>query len=261
MRDRGMLDNRYVLVNGSFANLNIDGLLTIDGAADDNIFRLGEVALDLDFTGTDYDTVAECEAMGLKFGDSVTYPFPDQLVPAYATDEPWSHDAGTGWKVTLASGVSSGGFILVPLMRPGNWEAEVVIDFTPTNVDQVGLVNVGYISNSNHMGANAVLLDISVIASEVTTVLQTNDGDDTPTSRYTGAAQGTGNITLALRSINGVLEVYDDQDNLWHPYEGHQSTGISYTAGWVYFGLTNLSTHADPWVGVHIRNFKLTYLL
>jgi len=245
----------YLNVGG---DINVDGMVNIGSG----IFRLAETALDLDFTGV-YDTKAECEALGLKFGDSNSYPFPDQLVPGYATNKAWSHSAGTGWTATLVGGEASGGFIIVPIMRPGNWEIEIVVDYTPDNdnANQIGFIHLGYISNSNHMGAEAALLDVSTLTSTVNTYLYTNDGDDTITSRYSGAAQSAGDITLALRSVNGVLQIYDDQDNAWHDYEGHQTTTVSYTAGWTFFGISNVSTAPAPWTGVHIKSFKLTYLL
>ena len=152
--------------------------------------------------------------------------------------------------------------MLIPLVRPGNWQIECTLDYTPDNVNQEGILALGYISNSNHMGACGSLADESAIASEVEAWIETNDGEDTLTNRYTGAVQGVGDIVLGFRSVNGVIEVYDDDDNAWHSYEGHPTTTVSYTAGWAFLQFYNLGGFgsSDPWTGVHIKSLTLTYL-
>lgn len=241
------------------SSLNSDGLLTLDGdgGGDDNIWRMGEVVLDLDFTGTDYDTVAECNAVGLKFSDS-DVPFPSFITGT--TTGTWTHVAGQGWEAVPTGAAWEGPAILVPLCRADNWELEIVIDFVPTNVNQKGYVVFGYLANSNNYGTMVYIVDTSVVASQLQVYMYTNDGDDTGTARYIGVAlAGTADRMYRFRCENTCVRVWDDQDNAWHDYEGRYNAGIAYTAAHTFIQMRNHD--GTYWSDVYLKSLKLTYLL
>lgn len=239
--------------------IDMDGLLKVDGAADDNVWRIAEIVLDLDFTGTDFDTKTECQAVGLRFSDSDT-PFPGTL--RVTIGDGWSHSAGNGWLPT-STVQNQGPGILIPLVRPGNWELEAVINYPAQAVNRTGGLGSGYIANSNHVGGFVWLVDGSAAAQRVTIQLHTNDGDDTFTNQYIGAVLvGAGARTFRTRLKNGAISAWDPQDSAWHDYTGRQSAGIAYTAAWAFVQFYNYNNPAaNPTPVMYLRSLKLTYLL
>lgn len=233
--------------------------IRIIGAATDDIapWRLGGTVLNLDFTGLAYDTKPECQAVGLRFSDSDT-PFSNPL-GTVAVSGTWAHSAGNGW---AASGMSNDEWsvILIPLMRPENWELDVVLTYSPAAVAHMIRFYMGHLTPSGHMGDALDAEDTSVAANQLICVHYTNDGDDTFTARYTGAALvGTGDRTYKLRSKNACRSVWDEQDDAWHDYQGHQCTTVAYTPGYVFIavqkiGANTLSAH-------YIKSLTLKYLL
>jgi hypothetical protein len=241
-------------------NFTSEDLIHVDDAIlslKDNFWLMGEEVLNLDFTGTDFDTKAECNAVGLRFSDSDT-PFTSNLV--YPVSGTWAHNAGSGWEPGAPVN-DEGPALLVPLCRSPNWEFELVFDFTPTNVNQMGFLYMGYITNSNHVGAFSILYDVSAVASQLTAVLATNDGDDTWTNRHVGVVlAGAGDRTLGVRCQNGAVSIYDPQAAAWQDYTGRQNAGIAYNAAHAFIQFRK--SGANPfWVDVNIKSLTLTYLL
>lgn len=194
--------------------------------------------LEMDFTGTEYDTKAECQYRGLRFSDSDT-PWPAALVGACNPGDSWTHSAGNGWQ-PAADDDTGGPALLIPLMRPDNWILELQWKYAPAAVTEQGLLYFGYITNSNQPGAYARIEDTSAAASQLEAHLDTNDGDDTYTERYNGAAlAGAATRTYRFRCMHGCVSVWDDQDDAWHDYEGRygviaQIASVPYTAAWAF---------------------------
>jgi hypothetical protein len=243
-----------------------EGLRTSIGTADLQQVRPGYTHwpngtyLDMDFTGTDWDLKGECNYVGLRFSDVAT-PFPDILTWTHSGT--WAHSAGNGWVPTMTVN-NQGPAILVPLMRPGNWELFIDFEYTPGHVNQRFILDLGYLANSNHVGARANVRDDGAADSDLHWALQTNDGDDTWTNRYTGAniVGATGNYQIGFRCQNGCVGVYDDQNNSWNYYQGRQNTGASpysaYTATHAFLQFFRYDANVPT---LRIRNLRLTYLL
>jgi hypothetical protein len=159
----------------------------------------------------------------LRFSDLDT-PFPASLIVAYPVSGTWVHVAGRGWHgVPAVEG--EGPALLIPLLRPANWEIEVDLDYgTPGGITDEGIFVFGYCTSSNHVGAYGQIEDLNVAATSLTERLYTNDGAPGGyTQRYAGAAlAGAAVRTYSFRCMNGCVGVWDDVDNLWHDYEGKQ---------------------------------------
>lgn len=216
--------------------------------------------LDMDFTGTDWNTKVECNYVGLRFSDVAT-PFPGNLTwPVSGT---WAHSAGNGWQPTITVN-AEGPAILIPIMRPGNWELFLDYEYTPGNVNERFWLALGYIANSNHYGAFAAVRDAWVGASDLQYHLYTNDGDDTGTAQYNGVviAGAVGNYQIGFRAQNGCVGVYDDQNNSWNYFTGRQCTGASpystFTAAHAFLQFNRSDANVPT---LRIRNLRLTYLL
>ena len=254
---------------GSGADMEHDHSSAAEGGADlapdsvnvaDNIWLLGETVLDLDFTGTDYDTKAKCQAVGLRFSDSDT-PFPSTLVKTIA--DGWTHSAGNGWQGS-STAQNQGPGIIIPLMRPGNWELEWVVYYPSNAANRAGGFYSGYITASNHVGAYLVVLDESGSQQRIRGLGATNDGDDTYTTRINSGAvvSGVSTTTWRLRIQNGCLYCYDDGDDAWHSYTGRQSAGIAYTPAYAFMQFFNHANPAsNPTATMYLQSLKLTYLL
>jgi len=231
----------------------IDGKLCLAA----NAWRLGGVVLDLDFTGTAYNTKAKCQAVGLRFSDADT-PFPSPL--RYTVSGSWSHSAGNGWQPAAPTD-DQGPAILVPLSRGGNWEVEVGFYYSPATAALRGRLLVGYTCGSSHLGAFGQVNDASAGAKELKWLLLTNDGDDTYSTPHIGTVlpNPSGSYKIKFRSLRGCVSVYDDQDDAWHDYVARQSAGIAYTPAGAF--LQALKAGTSTFWTVYLESLKLTYLL
>ena len=88
-----------------------------------NGFTVPDLALD--FTGTEFDTKSECQALGLRFSDADT-PFPDTL--RYPVGGSWTHEPTRGWRPYSAVSLE-GPAMLLPLMRGANWQLNTDFEF------------------------------------------------------------------------------------------------------------------------------------
>ena len=61
----------------------------------DGVWRIAETTYDMDFTGTDFDSKAECQASGIRFSDD-DVPFPDFI--KYGVSGSWTMVSGSGWQ-------------------------------------------------------------------------------------------------------------------------------------------------------------------
>jgi len=235
-----------------------DGGAVLDGALtniSESKWRIGGEVLNLDFTGSDYDTKAECQAVGMRFSDSDS-PFPTTL--KWVASGSWGHVGGGGW-VPTAPVNGQGPAMLIPVSRGANWELELVYYISGVGITMYELA-VGYIAASNHVGASALSVDNNGAVFEYQAFLETNDGDDTYTTRHTGnTISAGGQYTINIRCINGAVGVWDDQDNSWHDYEGRQSTGVAYTPAYAFVQF--YKNAAAAFSAIQVRNLKLTYLL
>jgi hypothetical protein len=254
--------NKYVTGNDAPATpaasrvlrLNSDGSIILPGST----WRIGGgVALDMSLSTTTWDTQAECQAVGMRFSESDT-PFPDKLV--YSVVGSWLHTANQGWgpSETVAD---QGPGIIIPLMRPDNWELKLRLYLPSVPDAEEGRLMFGYINNSNQVGAYGEFSDTDGSNRRVQCLLYTNDGDDTFTARYTGTTSdlvGAGLRYYYFRCQNGCVGVWDDKDDAWHWYEGRQSTTVGYTAAAIFLQAQQVGA-ADLFV-YQIYELVLTYL-
>lgn len=216
-----------------------------------------EGSVTFDFTGTDYDTKAECQAVGFKFSDD-DIPFPDTIVNTVSGT--WSHTAGKGW-IASPSVDTQGPALLFPLCRSHDWELAAVITYEPTDVAEQGAIKIAAITPTNHYSFLAMASDSSAVAKSIESSLYTNDGDDTNTARHLGDPETvvtTVDWTIKMRNKNGAIQVYDDEDDTWHDYTGRQSTGISYTPSHIAIQAYKY-TELTYWPA-YLKSFTLTYL-
>jgi hypothetical protein len=238
--------------------LNSGSLICQDEASDDKTWLIGAQPINMGFTDTSFDTKAECNAYGVRFSDDAGVLFPSVVVGTISGT--WTHSAGNGWQ-PASSADAEGPAILVPLMRPGNWELSFTVNYAPTSTAHQFALYFGYLTNSNHYGALGVIHDSNAGASELSCLLYTNDGDDTLTAQYTGTAlAGTGLRTYKFRCQNGAIQVYDEQDDAWHSFNGRQSAGVGYTAAYAFLNVIRPGTGATL-SRVYLTNLTLTYLL
>jgi hypothetical protein len=200
-----------------------------------------------DFTGTMLDTKAECQAMGFLFSDDDT-PFLD---PIYAAiDGTWTHDTGVGWLAACATD-SKGPVIIIPLVRPRNWEVAITFNFDAAVVGDKGRLVLGTMTANGDFGALGFSEDSNAAATELVCQLMTNDGDDSLTARHTGQAlAGTGDRELKLRNLNGCIGVYDEQDDGWNNYAGRQAAGVDYTP-------THIFIQVQKFTGATLASFTI----
>lgn len=234
-----------------------------------DIYPAVGVVLDLDFTGTDYDTKAKLNNVGVRMSYSIDdatgdSPFPTIIsdgIPAGDANNGWTHVATKGWQPKETAGTDYyGPAWLIPLGRCANFEVAIEIDMTASAVTDWSLIEIGYISTSGHVGAYARNHDDSVTTIKYYARLRTNDGDDTFTYRYDGTIMtGAAIYTLKFRVANGCVSVWDDQDNAWHDYQSRQSVGVNYTAAYIFLQARGSTTRI---IGdARIKSLVLTYNL
>ncbi len=209
--------------------------------------------LNLDFTGTDYDTKAECNAVGMLFSDSDT-PFPTQLKNTVRLTDTWSHSAGNGWTPSPTTD-NEGPALLWPLQRAGDWEAYIECYLNAPSGENV-YFNFGAVGQGLHVPF--YVLNYAFDAKHYRARLSTNDGDDTYTTRYSGTTiTSAGTYEFYLRSINSVLQVYDDQNDSWNDYSGSYGSGVSQSPSHIFFMPYNRA--GSVYGTLQLKQFKLTY--
>lgn len=250
----GVGAGRIVTVDSGAVELQGANLLLNLGSY---IWPLGGLVLNLDFTGTLYNTVAKCNAVGLRFSGSDT-PFSNPLGTS-STGGTWAHTAGQGWVATAASEQYAA--ITLPLMRPGNWQFDVTLNYQAANVAHMLDMFFGYVTQSGHVGGIAEAVDGSAVATQLQCYLYTNDGDDTYTIRYSAVAPlaGTGLRTYKMRCLTTCPGVWDELDDTWHNYTGHQCATGSYSPAYGYFVIGPLG--ANVLAAHYVTNLSLTYIL
>jgi hypothetical protein len=225
------------------------GVLLLPGGG----WNLGATPLDLDFTGTSYDAKAECQALGIRFSDADA-PFPAELYGVEAGS--WAHAAGSGWQPTSVVD-NTGPALVVPLLRPGNWQLAAGLTY-PAGGTNFRMV-LGYLTGSNHCGAAAVILD-DAAADSLRATLQTNDGDDTFTGRYSALSTlGAGTWTYKFRCYTGTVSVWDHYDDTWRNYTGRQALGRAYTPAYAFIQF--LKTPGATFPTCYLSSLALTYLV
>jgi len=214
-----------------------------------------------DFTGTQYNTKAKCNAAGIYFHDDGGY-YPTSFGIAGFTVQSgtWTHSAGNGW-IASSIGESQNADFIIRLTKQ-NFQVDLEFDYEESGAaNERGYMRICCITDSNHIGFGGQAYDENDDAGAPQLVwnLWTNDGDDTLTNKYTGAAlAGTGVRYLKVKSVNGVISIYDDQNDSWNDYEGHQDVGRSYTYN--YVGFFNYKTAAKALAPIYIRKIDITYI-
>jgi hypothetical protein len=245
-------DGPSVPAASRLARLDAAGILALPGGG----WRLGGAALALDLTGTGYDTKAELQALDVRFSDADT-PFPATLYGALVGT--WSHAAGLGWQpATVVEDAGPG--LLLPLMRPANWELAVGLNYPADPSNPQFALAAGYLAGSNHCGAAALIRDASATSQALRATLETNDGDDTYTVRYQAAATlGPGSWTYKFRCFSGAVSVWDDYDDGWRDYAGRQTVGHGFTPAYAFVQFLKAGGATFP--TCYLTNLALTYLI
>jgi hypothetical protein len=221
---------------------------------------IGRVQLDLDFKGPDHNSKPKCQVLGLRFSD-LDAPFPEPLgilaIDSGATSD-WVHVAATGWRADSTTNYDGPAF-LVPLAKPGSFELEIGLDYQPSDVSHKIYIDIGWLTQSNHIGSYVRIRDEDLAASELEGILRTNLGNDTFSDRHTGSAlAGTGDRTYKIRALNGTVGWWDDQDNAWHNYTGSWGAFQGYTPAYVFLRAARVNTTISL---CYITKFKLTNLI
>jgi len=213
-----------------------------------------------DFTGTQYNTKAKCNAGGIYFHDDAGCLFPTSLgiTSMTAFSGTWAHTASTGWTSSGQTDTQISG--IITSLDKGNWQADLYLSYSPTAVGEEAAIQLGAVTQSNHVGFYSVIYDANAGASELICLLRTNDGDDTITTQYTGSAlAGTGDRLYKIKSVNSVISIYDDYDNAWHDYKGHQNAICSYSYNYIYIAIYKYA--AVNLAPVYIQKLDITYLV
>lgn len=238
--DFGVIGLKTDLIEESTAaeGISFPDVIKITGTVDDNIFRIGDKALDLDFTGVDYDTKVKCQEVGLKFSDDDT-PFPTTLIDA--TSGTWAHSAGNGWQ-PASSVDDEGPALIIPIVRPGNWYLWIEYIQAAASGPDKSRVEVGAIAATNHVVGYAEARDDNSSWRAYNAHLFSNDGDDTFTERFSGSNMGNPAYTLdiAFRCQNGCISVWDNDDNVWEVYEGRNAVGVSFTPAYAFLQIRKI---------------------
>ena len=217
--------------------------------------------LEMDFTGTDYDTFEKCQYRGLRFSGEDT-PWPFTLV--YPVSGSWLYSAGNGWQA-VPNNEEMGPALLIPLLRPANWILEIKWKYAAAAITEQGILAFGYIANSNQPGAYARIEDLDAAATEMDAHLDTNNGNDTYTEQYNGASlAGSATRTYRFRCMHGTVGVWDDQDDAWHDYLGRygvipEMASIPYTAAWAFLQSVPPYDQAPNFWTAYLSSLKLGF--
>lgn len=250
--DFGTLGLKTDLIEESTAaeGVSFTDVIKITGASDDNIFRIAETALYLDFRGTDYDTKVKCQAAGVRFSDD-DVPFPDTLLAAYTTGT-WTHSTGNGWEVATTTDEQGPGLV-IPIVRPGNWYAELRFDIGGL-ITTNSRVEIGGLTATNHVVGYGESRNHGTLSHQAYAYLFSNDGDDTFTERFVGSPlNNPGYVLLRFRCQNGCIGVFDDDDNVWEWYEGRNAVGVAYTPAYAFVQVRKIT-------GVAMATIRLEWL-
>jgi len=252
--------------------------LTVIKAADaafnvsNHTWLLGDQIYDIDFSGSTADTPAEMLDLGIYMSAESGHP---TFLGDYGFDSGnnvttshWQYITSTGWAVDGWSTQRQVSVMSWPLNRGDNWQ--ILVDFDvaapPSNNDEetlhIGVMGLGgYVS----FYARCRMFKDAFLNQYYNAELWTNDGDASFSKEYDGTAlTSTGSYQLGLRCWNGVIAVYDDQDDSWHEYTGR--FGESATADWATFGILHAfialgeSNDAEAAEVVTITNLNFKYL-
>lgn len=257
--DFGPLGLKTDLIEESTAaeGIGFADVIKVIGASDDNIWRIGEIALDVNFTGTDYDTKAKCQAIGIRFSDDDT-PFPDTLLAAYATGT-WAHVASTGW-LAASTTDEQGPALVIPIMRPGNWYALLYFTTVGSPVLDMSRVEVGGITATNQVVGYGEARDPSTISRQYYARLFSNDGDDTFTERFLGSVENNLSLErIGFRCQNGCIGVFDEDDNTWDYWEGRNAVGVAYTPSNAFIQVRKIT--GSTLNVIHLTRLVIAYAL
>jgi len=213
--------------------------------------------LTLDFTTDLWDTVAECNKLGIKFSD-VNSPFPT-ILRAYDVAGTWENIDGRGWQ-PFCSVDEDGPAILIPLASTGDWELLLDLDFTHAAVAGKSYTEVGYLDASGQVGAHCEYRDNDGSNVDYQAYLYTHDGDGTYTNRYLGSVDVGATVkTVGIRVMSSTISIYDNEDLAWHEYEAPSApaaSGWGTSAAYIQFLKVTGSTLDE----VYVRSLKMRYL-
>jgi len=219
------------------------------------IWSLNDTVISMDFTGTDYNTKAKCNAVGMTFSDYNT-PYPDKIYTDH--DGTWSHVESSGWLPASTTDLKGPG-IMFRLPRAADLDIQFTLTYTPSAAAQRILISSGVCTSSGNNSMVHRAIDNSA-STELGVQAYTNDGDDTFTNFLTGTAQsGTGDRLMRFKIINGCYSSWDFQASSFTNYNGHQSSTCSYTADyfWLTFYKFTGYTFGTP---VYLKDFQVSIL-
>ena len=231
----------------NYAQFDSNGILSLHGTARNwEIFDLA-----FDFTGTEYDTRAKCQALGLRFSDDDT-PFPTQLRAALSGS--WSHSAGNGWRPATTVDAEGPG-ILIPLARGNNFEFTVTVKTYTRSPGDNTYLYLGAVGPGLHVPFFTINLSYS--SQYYCCYGQYNNGDDTFTVFYSGSSDGVGTHQMGIRIINGVIGVLDGGTGTWQYYTEQFGGYMNYPLEYVFIQAYNRPGYT--YHTLDVRNLALTY--
>jgi len=274
--------NDFTLVRNATTLLSCDSdgvtqwttdLFKIGSSSDENIWRLGEQVFEIDFTNVATNSDAELLALGIVISDhtdvsSGTIPYPTHIAGS-ATTGSWTWSSGL---VPVGASTNSGPSFIVPLMRPHNWEAEVIFD-APTLSSTEGFeVFIGVCGH----GGMPVWYGASYnygLDTEYHNILLGATTDPTTTAAgvelYNGGNDtSAGTFSLKIRSQNCCIGVYDPNKVAGAGWYWEEAKYMHDDAGTPAYSVAGQGTHI--FVQIHklsenfdaptLTDFNLIYL-
>lgn len=209
----------------------------------------------LDFTSPLWDTVEECNKLGLRFS-GVNDPFPTAVRDTVSGS--WVHFDGRGWQ-PLSTTTDQGPAIIIPITQGAEFELLVGVDLRYASTAHKVDLFVGYLDASNWSGGHGRYYDNSTSYVRYQARLETSDGDGTYTTRYTGTAlDGAVERTIGFRLKSATMGIWDDEIVDWSDYKGTlpSGAGLAPAAAFIQVSKFDSTTMSE----VYISSLKLKYL-
>lgn len=243
----------YVAKSGD----NMTGVLRLDANSGliPSAWRLGGSPLEFDFTSSDYNTYGKCATDTLRLSGGA-YTLPDDLYVTVTGG--WTHTTSTGWGPQLGT-LNEGPAMLVPLMRPGNWDITVAFNYAAQSGARLGELVIGYLTGEGgRVGAFVRAHDNSGADQQLQYSLFMNNGDDTYGAVVANSSGVTsGDFIVSLECKNGYLRFYDDVNDSWTDFTARNGI-VPYTPAYLFLQVKDTHGGLNAW-SIKITSLSVTY--